>query len=512
MANPTVAKRETERKYETDERTRLPDPARLLDPDGDVHADAQRLEAVYYDTEDLRLLRAGITLRRRAGGHDAGWHLKLPVGPDSREEVQLPPGGQEVPSELVGLTRLAARGRPLAPVARLDTDRRRWVLRDADGDELVELVEDEVHAHTLGAETAPLRWRELEVELGEHGRRELLDRIERKLLRAGVRRSGTSSKLARVLAGRLDEQPRPAGSGKRRRPGSAGAVVLDYLRAEAEHVRAHDLLVRRDAPDAVHQMRVGARKMRSALRAFGRVVDRGASRWLSDELRWLGGELAPARDAEVIEERLTELLTALPPELVLGPVSAQVTRSMAARAAGGRERALAALDSERYLRLHDAIDAFLADPPLTKRAARPARVELPRGVAAAWRRTAARVEVALRAAPSGDRDSAMHEARKAAKRLRYATELAAPAVGKKAERVGRELKNIQKLLGAHQDAVVARPILRELAVEAQAAGGSGFSYGLLYGAENRRAEDAERELPSAWRRLGKRKNVGWLKI
>jgi CHAD domain-containing protein len=458
-------------------------------------------------------LRAGITMRRREGGHDAGWHVKLPAGPDSREEIQLPLGDREVPAELLALTRLPARGAPLAPVAQLNTARRRWVLCDADGGELAEVVEDEVHAHTLGADTTALRWREVEVELGEHGQRELLDRIERKLIKAGARRSASSSKLARVLADRLERaQPtnERAQRGKRARPGSSGAVVLDYLRARAEHLRSHDLGVRRDVPDAVHQMRVGAREMRSALRGFGRVLDREATGPLAEELKWLGGELAPARDSEVIEQRLVELVAALPDELVLGPVAAQITREMARRGREGRERALAALDSDRYLRLHQIIDELLAHPPLTPRAARRAGKELPKSVAAAYRRTAKRMDAALVLEPGESRDVALHEARKAAKRLRYATELAAPSVGKKAKRLRPLLKNIHKLLGTHQDAVVARPVLRELAVAAHLDGGNGFTYGLLHGAETRRTQDAERELPTAWRTLGKGKNLRWL--
>ena len=84
----------------------------------------QLLDAVYYDIADLRLIGAGITLRRRAGGGDAGWHLKLPAGPDTREEIRLPlapPGGERaatprsgaggaVPEELAALVRAHTRG------------------------------------------------------------------------------------------------------------------------------------------------------------------------------------------------------------------------------------------------------------------------------------------------------------------------------------------------------------------------------------------------------------------
>ena len=60
----------------------------VVDVEGPERAE---LEAVYHDTADLRLAREGITLRRRTGGSDAGWHLKLPVsGSDARDEVRLP--------------------------------------------------------------------------------------------------------------------------------------------------------------------------------------------------------------------------------------------------------------------------------------------------------------------------------------------------------------------------------------------------------------------------------------
>jgi CHAD domain-containing protein/CYTH domain-containing protein len=104
----------------------LPQVADMATPD------EIELEAEYYDTADLRLLRAGITLRRRRGGDDAGWHLKLPLGGDTRREVRLPPGrvGDAVPGELADLVRVHARGEPLRPVARLTTRRRLLILVD----------------------------------------------------------------------------------------------------------------------------------------------------------------------------------------------------------------------------------------------------------------------------------------------------------------------------------------------------------------------------------------------
>lgn len=501
--------REIERKYEAIEDLELLDPASLLGLDTGSGPDEQDLAAVYFDTSDLRLLSAGVTLRRREGGSDTGWHLKLPVGTDSREELRLPLGRSpgRPPDELVALTRVYTRGAALAPVAELTTRRRRWMLADSTGRSLAELVDDHVSARTMGRQTTTVAWREVEVELGEHGQRKLLDRIERRLLKVGAQRAGSASKLGRLLAKRLSERSAPVRSGSAR---SAGEVVLAYLDAQARELRRYDPLVRRDAPDAVHQMRVAARRMRSALQAFGRVVDREATRELIAELKWVAGELSGARDAEVMAERVAKLLAQVPDELKLGPVDAAVTRAFERRGADTRTVGLTALDSDRYLALHDRIDALLADPPLTARASRKAKRELPKSIRRAYRRVESRMTEAHRQPAGNDRDRALHETRKAAKRLRYAIEAVEPALGKSAARLRKRLKSVQNLLGEHQDVAVLRPVLRELAGQAHLEGANGFTYGLLYAAETARAERAEHDLPATWKRMRKRKNTAWL--
>ena len=180
-----------------------------------VGPEEQTLEGVYHDSDDLRLAQAGVTLRRRRGGDDAGWHLKLPAGGDSRDEVRVGDARsgrrRTPPAELIGLTRALTRGAPLEPVAELTTRRRRWRLTDDDGRVLVEVVDDHVSGHTMGSSTTGVSWREVEVELGGDGDPVLLDRVERRLFEAGVRRSDAGSKLARLLGDRL---PAPAPSSR----------------------------------------------------------------------------------------------------------------------------------------------------------------------------------------------------------------------------------------------------------------------------------------------------------
>ncbi|HEX8759703.1 MAG TPA: CYTH and CHAD domain-containing protein [Pseudonocardiaceae bacterium] len=507
--NGVTTMRETERKYEGIEGLELFDPAGLLGFDSATGPDEQDLSAVYFDTADLRLVRAGVTLRRREGGSDEGWHLKLPAGKDSRDELRLPLGrsARRPPAELVALTRVYTRGGALAPVAELNTRRRRWVLTDSRGRSLAELVDDHVRARTMGEQTTTVSWREVEVELGEHGQRALLDRIEHRLLKAGAQRAGSASKLGRLLADRMPPNvatPSPA-SGR-----SAGDVVLAYLWTQVEQLRRYDPLVRQDAPDAVHQMRVAARRMRSALQAFGRVLDRDQTRELTEELKWVAGELGGARDAEVMAERFAAILAELPDELKLGPVDAALTRSFERRQADARQVAVAALDSERYLVLHDRIDALLAEPPVTVRARRKAKRELLKSVRRAYRRVESRMADADRQPPGQRRDFALHETRKAAKRLRYATEAVGPTVGKPAARLRKRLKAVQQLLGEHQDTAVSRPVLREHAAQAHLEGGNGFTYGLMYATEATRAAQAENNLAPAWKQMRKRKNIAWL--
>ncbi|MGH3934048.1 MAG: CHAD domain-containing protein [Pseudonocardiaceae bacterium] len=502
--------RETERKYEAIDGLELLDLARLLGFDTATGPDEQKLKAVYFDTADLRLVRAGVTLRRRKGGTDEGWHLKLPAGKDSRAELRLPLGRSQrhPPTELAALTRVYTRGAELAPVAELNTRRRRWMLADSTGRSLAELVDDQVKARTMGAQTTTVSWREVEVELGEHGQQELLDRIERRLLKVGAQRAGSASKLGRLLADRIPPSVSPGSA--RSAGGSAGGTVLAYLWTQAEQLRRYDPLVRQDAPDAVHQMRVAARRMRSALQAFGRIIASDQTGELITELRWVAGELGGARDTEVMAERFAEIFTELPDELKLGPVEATFTRSFTRRQADAREVAIAALDSERYLALHDRIDALLSNPPLTASASRPAKRELPKSVRRAYRRVDKRMTQADCQPPGEARDLALHETRKAAKRLRYATEAVQSTMGKPATRLRKRLKSVQELLGDHQDTAVSRPVLRELASQAHLDGGNGFTYGLMYAAETARAERAEHNLTSAWKRMRKRKNTTWL--
>ena len=310
---------------------------------------------------------------------------------------------------------------------------------------------------------------------------------------------------------------RPPAPGRRRRftkRSPAGAVVLAYLEEQAARLSVLDLAVRRDKPDAVHQMRVTVRRLRAALQSFTEILPEAGTRQLRDELKWLGGVLGAARDTEVLAEQLHGALAALPAVLVLGPAQARVSAHFAPQEASTRQAVLEALDSERYRGLRAELAALLSAPPLLSGAAEPAARVLPRSVGRACRRTSRRMRRARRAPAGQARDVALHEARKAAKRARYAAEAAAPGLGKKrrrkARRLAKRMKAVQSVLGAHQDAVIARAAARDIGIQAYLAGENSFSFGLLHERAHQQVLASQRQSRRAWQRASRRKHRRWL--
>ena len=273
---------------------------------------------------------------------------------------------------------------------------------------------------------------------------------------------------------------------------SAGEVVLSYLHDQVAAITRYDPLVRRDEPDAVHQMRVATRRARSALQAFGSVIDREATRPLCEELKWLAATLGQARDTEVMLDRLEASLAGIPPAQVTGPVEARIAAHFTAELAQATKAGVAALDGRRYRRLRDDLDGLLARPPLTPLAERRAGKVLAKPVRRAGRRL---LRALAAVSEAEDRDVALHEARKAAKRARYAAEAAVPALGGAAGRQAAAAKDLQEVLGDHHNSVVARARLLDLAGEAREAGEDTFTYGLMYQREVGRAASMEEALP-----------------
>ncbi|MFF2364567.1 CHAD domain-containing protein [Streptomyces sp. NPDC058122] len=498
-----LSTRETERKYmaPNGDVSWLPDLAGAGPITSVKDRGTRELDAVYYDSDDLRLTRAHASLRRRTGGTDAGWHLKLPLPGDSREEIQAPLKSKDVPGELRDLVLSRTRGAALRPVVRIRSSRSLHHLLDAQGEVLAELSMDEVSAEALRDHRRGAAWTEMEVELVEDGDPALLDGVEKVLRQHGLDRAQSPSKVVHALTDTtmLPQDPPVARAGAV--PGSAGEYVLAYIDRLVGALTDLDPAVRRDVPDSVHQMRTTARRLRGCLRSYRSVLDKKATDPIRRDLKWLANELGVERDHEVLRERLISGVRELPGELVLGPVEARLKVWDVGQRTEARRRTLDVLASPRYLSLLESLTSLTEAPPLhaAKAVGKPGKV-LAKALRKEYRRLAGRMEPALDMAPGPERDTAIHNARKTAKRLRYAAEAARPALGKPARRLGKRAKAVQRVSGAQHDSVVTREVLHRLAVLAHAAGEPGFTWGVLHGHEGAAAGARERELPHTWAR------------
>jgi CHAD domain-containing protein len=475
--------REREEKYDVGSRFAIPDLEDLVPVGGRIEHGLVHLDSQYFDTPERHLLAHGVTLRCRSGDTDTGWQLKVPEG-KARTEIRLPANGTTVPDELARMVRGVSLGQPLVEVARVRTERTVQRIQSSDGTTVVEVADDQVHAAALGAEAVLTQWREVEVELG-NGAEADLDAVRQRLLDAGAQRSTSSSKLARALDVEPDGEPSDM---------TCGRVITDYLRRQHAELVAGDVAIRQGR-DAIHATRVATRRIRSTVRIFGALFDPRRARHLDAELAWYAEMLGDVRDRQVQRARFAEAIDEIPDDLLAGPVADDVDEWLQLEQHERTDNLRRALDSTRYLQLLADVRAWAqaapfttaaddrpsALQPLVRRARRKARKRIRQAVAAAESMSSVTGQ-------SMDHvDVALHRARKAAKRARYAVELAAP-VGrpKHAKKIIKRYKGIQDLLGEHQDAVAAAHLLRDHA--ARAAVTPTITYGLLYAREEASAQ------------------------
>ena len=315
-------------------------------------------------------------------------------------------------------------------------------------------------------------------------------------------------------------QPAPDGSpvtgspiaGSRPKPSASAAdVVKAYLKVQVATLRSLEPAVRADDFDSVHQMRVTTRRLRATLRSFGSVIPRSRTAEVAAELKWLGGLLGEARDGEVLPRHLLTSLETVPVELLIGPVQARVQGHYAPRRASAREVVIEAFDSERYTELLGDLDQLAHDPPLGPKAGAPARDVLPAAVRKVYRQASRRMRRASQAPRGQARDVALHEARKSARRARYAAEVTRPASGQPAKKFARQMKKVQSVLGDHQDTVIARQAARDLGISAHLAGENAFTYGLLHECELHQAGRLQSRARIVWKKASRPRHRTWMR-
>lgn len=472
---------------------------------GVAHAPRQprmTLTAAYYDTADLQLARWGITLRRRTGGKDDGWTLKLPEA-TSRAEVTMPlTAARRPPAELARLVSAYTRGAALRLVTTLVTIRTTVVLQDRGNNAWAEVVRDAVAALRGGREVAS--WHELEVEALTDSAQ--LSPVVAVLVAAGARPSSQTSKAIRALGERARLPPDPPPPEPFTRSSPAGQLATAALREATRTLMTQDPRVRLGGEDAVHQMRVAARRLRSVLLVFAPLVD---PIWLAEvraELGWLGTALGDARDHEVVLDlvmgELDQLLgDGVGSAAIRSSISATLARLSPADSGGEL------LDDPRWARLLRQLVLACASPPLTPASELPVDVAATPLVARAWRRLTTQAERLDRRRPEAE---AYHRMRILTKRLRYAVEALEPAHTRSAGRLGTKLADQQAFLGDYNDVRVARELLARMVASGGLEPAAAFLLGQLDARFAARARADLRAFHRQWTALAAPKATRWL--
>jgi CHAD domain-containing protein len=440
---------------------------------------------IFYDTAGGRLGLAGFVLRRQIENGKGLWRLSVVCDGVPTLDVETPGGPAGPPEELRELVSAASAGFELAPVLRARTHA--TGLRVKAGSR--SLAKISVASITLlDGERTTGSFNEIELERLAATRKELA-RFESALRKSGAKPTNGAGPLEQALVREPQpELPLPSTSLEQLRP---------YLREQYARMLAHDPGVRVGKnPEDLHQMRVATRRLRSVLNRAAPILDPAWVTEMRSELAWLGGELGPARDLDVLIPYLREEAGRLDPadRKALAPLFKKLTNSRAV----ARRAVLRALRSERYLALLASIEAAAAGPPPGGAGSLRAEVK----------NEFKRLRKAMRQVEEEPTDEAIHQARIKGKRARYATELLEDELGKPGLKLLAAAKEFQDAAGEHHDAVVAEARIRALlrGVRAQR---TALAAGILVSRQRDRRDAAAAMLPKAWRRYEEAAGKVW---
>lgn len=490
--------REVETKYDVADDVALPDIADLPDVARVEGPHTFLLEARYFDTEDLALARRGITLRRRTGGEDEGWHLKLPVS-GARQEIQAALGRstRTPPLALRRVVQGVVRNRALAPVATVVTERTMASLMEADESVLAEICDDRVVATRTGPDgDEEHSWREWEVEV-HAARPRLLKALRTRLRKQGAHEATASSKLGRLM--QIDAEAPSSDRPSVPARATEHELLTRHLASLTADLHRLDPLARADLPDALYQLRLVFRRLRAALTSFDASFDTTVTDPLRDELRWIGDILGRPRDLEVLQSRLSALVLTQPQRMVRGRPGPWIDGRLRTARRSAHKQVLEAMATERYFSLVDTLDSWQVGPPWSAGRDRRASKGFPKVLHHEWKRVERAVAKADKA-DATERPERLHQVRNAAKRARYAAEVLRPVLGTEARDVAKAAKKVQNSLGAHHDTLVAVDQVLVLADAARDDGRDTFTFGVL----TTRLEAALAEHDGTFRRTWKK--------
>ncbi len=467
------------------------------------------LHTVYFDTPTLALARLGMALRVRRDGRRLVQTLKA-RGPQrgahfDRLELEAATTSEEPELDLIADPDLRTRvaeaiaDSTLAPVIETRIRRTRRLLRHGETSLELDLDFGEVKA---GGESLPLCEVELELREGDTG---ALYDVALALLETVPLRISTVSKSDLGYACLTGSPPAPqkASTVELAADGTLDDAIAATLGSCLEQVLANQTPAHRgDDVEGVHQMRVGVRRLRSALRLFRPVLPQDPLRPIEHELRWLARELGAVRDLDVfVVERVDPLLIMHP-----GDKDLELLRETAdERRRHFHDHLRRSIDSKRYTRLVLELGRWLArrrwrEQPLDEASVRlfaPAS-ELAAELLERRHRKVRRSGKKVDELPL----SQLHRLRLQVKRLRYASELLGGLYpGRRWKRYVARLSELQDRLGRLADLRTVQELLADLVerVASERRPGCARAAGFVEGWATADAARATRRLGRAWR-------------
>ncbi|MEJ5998534.1 CYTH and CHAD domain-containing protein [Corynebacterium sp. H130] len=523
MTDSVTRNIEVEVKYAASPTTTVPDLTQIDGVGSVVSTVVHSLSARYYDTADLRLTRSKITLRRRTGGKDEGWHIKLPAA-HGRLEIGAPLT-DEPTNDILDPVRAIIRDLPLNVIAQVDNERHEHLLADEQGAIIAEFCDDHVTAWSLLPAGKKQEWREWELEAASdfEATPEFFESAKDVFEAAGAVPSESPSKLVAALGTSVNYAPLPPAMAQLDESTAAFAVV-NALRVNRDRLLEVDPQVRRDEWDSVHQMRVATRELRSLMQTFEGILVGEEYLKLEEELKLLASTLGIARDAEVVAERFQMLIGLDDDNIIDDAAREHLAHDMQRKYARAHRTILKVLNSQRYFDLLAGLENLIANPPLAESETAAESVEdvkheeeaaLFEHLVGAYKKLMKRHNVAVTEwddtdTPLREREENFHNMRKAAKKLRYSADAVGRATGLKTKELYAACKTMQSVLGDFQDSVTSRDELLSLAKQARKHGEDTFAYGVLYQREReigmealRGYHEAAKDIEAAYKKLAK---------
>jgi CHAD domain-containing protein len=438
--------------------------------------------STYFDTAHHRLGQLGLTLRKRVEHSRGLWQLKIPSGA-ARLELEIDSGSRDIPWEFYDLLTAFFRKQEAVQLGKLRTKRTGiHVLNE--NRVIAEVVQDSVAF--MRDKRVIHTFREIEVELQE-GTETQLKSIRKILIHAGAQEKPLQAKIFQAL-----QLPYPLAIEFSESSAPPTEHIRERLHSQFLQILRHDPGTRlgRDS-EAVHQMRVATRRIRAIIRAVRSFL---APEWTEPvrlEVGWIGSLLGEVRDWDVLLGSFRQNFHDFSSheqrsfQSILNKFDDQ--RSMA------RAKLIEGLRSDRYLNLLDHVEDSLTHLPF-----QPSPLTIADLAKKAFHQLEDFVNTSNCLFPKPE----LHRTRILLKRARYALELAEPFLGKRANRFLQQAKDMQDLLGQHQDAVVAESRLLALKQHSR---GAGIAYvtGLMVERLRNRQTQVYQQIPKQWEKLEK---------